>query len=141
MKTFYEKPQLSQVTLQDEFWTPYVEGIRDIMIPYCFDKFEETGYVQNFRSVANGDGAKHQGPPFSDGLLLETITGASNFLAMKNQEASRRKIEALMDVILSAQQEDGYLHTLVTQDYPQRKWGEGKDGISSSSTTCIIRER
>lgn len=128
MKTFYEKPQLSQVTLQDEFWTPYVEGIRDIMIPYCFDKFEETGYVQNFRSVANGDGAKHQGPPFSDGLLLETITGASNFLAMKNQEASRRKIEALMDVILSAQQEDGYLHTIVTQDYPQRKWGEGKDG-------------
>lgn len=76
MNTFYAHPQLSEVTMQDSFWTPYVEGIRDIMIPYCFEKFQEKGYLQNLQSVASQDGAKHIGPPFSDGLLLETMTGA-----------------------------------------------------------------
>ena len=79
----YIRPHISSVTVRDSFWTPYTEGIRDVMIPYCFEKFKETGYVANFESVAKKDGAKHIGPPFSDGLLLETITGACLFLAQK----------------------------------------------------------
>ena len=98
------------------------------MIPYCFEKFRETGYLKNFQSVAGKDGEKHIGPPFSDGLVLETITGAANFLAMGHQEALDRKLRELTDLIISAQQEDGYLHTIVCQDYPERKWGEGEGG-------------
>jgi len=98
------------------------------MIPYCFEKFRETGYLKNFQSVAGKDGEKHIGPPFSDGLVLETITGAANFLAMGHQEAPDRKLRELTDLIISAQQEDGYLHTIVCQNYPERKWGEGEGG-------------
>jgi len=98
------------------------------MIPYCFDKFLETGYLKNFQSVADKNGEKHIGPPFSDGLVLETITGAANFLAARYQPELDKKLRKLIDLIILAQQEDGYLHTIVCQDYPERKWGEGEAG-------------
>ena len=128
MKTFYMRPQLSEVTMQDSFWTPYVDGIRDIMIPYCFEKFQEIGYLQNFKNVADRDSAKHIGPPFSDGLVLETITGAANFLAKQYQAELGKQLRKMVDLIISAQQEDGYLHTIVIQNYLDRKWGEGEGG-------------
>lgn len=128
MKDFYLRPQLFEVTMKDGFWTPYVEGIRDCMIPYCFEKFQETGYLRNFQSVADKDGKPHIGPPFSDGLVLETITGAANFLAVQDHPELDKTLRQLIPLILSAQQEDGYLHTVVIQDYPNRKWGEGEGG-------------
>ncbi len=128
MKEFYTRPEVSQVDLNDGFWTPYTNGIRDVMISYCFDKFGETGYIQNFISAAKKDGEKHIGPPFSDGLLFETITGASNFLnACYNAELDK-KVDALIDIVISAQESDGYLCTVVCQNYPERKWGEGENG-------------
>ena len=128
MKNYCVHPQLSEVVIQDSFWTPYTEGIRDIMIPYCFEKFLKTGYLKNFQSIAEQDGEQHIGPPFSDGLVLETITGAANFLASKYQPELDEKLRKLIDFILSSQQEDGYLHTIVLQNYPHRKWGEGEGG-------------
>ncbi|MBE7037936.1 MAG: hypothetical protein E7404_03435 [Ruminococcaceae bacterium] len=128
MKEFYIKPEVSQVDLNDGFWTPYVSGIRDVMIMYCFDKFEETGYIKNFTSTAKKDGEKHIGPPFSDGLFYETITGASNFLNVCYNARLDKKLDELIDIVISAQQSDGYICTIVCQDYPERKWGEGEKG-------------
>ena len=71
MKEFYKRPELSNVLLKDDFWTSYTEKIRSVTLPYCFDKFEETGTVQNFKSTAMNDGKEHIGNPFSDGLLLK----------------------------------------------------------------------
>ncbi|MBE7025237.1 MAG: hypothetical protein E7408_04185 [Ruminococcaceae bacterium] len=128
MKEFYVQPEVSEVSLNDSFWTPYVNGIRDVMIPYCFDKFEETGYIQNFKSTAQKDGKKHVGPTFSDGLFIETITGASNFLNTYYDAELDKKLDKFIDIVISAQQNDGYLCTVVCQNYPERKWGEGEGG-------------
>ncbi len=117
MKEYFVRPELSEVTLNDTFWTPYTEKIRDILIPYCFDKFEETGYIKNFRAVSENSGEKHIGPPFSDGLFLEMITGASDFLSKSYDEKLDKKLDELIDIVISAQQDDGYLTTIVCQDY------------------------
>ncbi len=128
MKDFFVRPQLAEVILNDSFWTPYTEGIRDVMIPYCFDKFDETGYIKNFKSVASNDGEKHIGPTFSDGLFMETITGASNYLCKQYNQQLDEKLDEFIDIIISAQQSDGYITTIVCQDFPERKWGQGEDG-------------
>ena len=57
------------------------------MLPHVLDKFEEIGYMENFAALARKDLGNHQGPPFADGLLLETIRGASDFLAAEYDEA------------------------------------------------------
>lgn len=128
MKEFYKRPELSNVLLKDDFWTSYTEKIRSVTLPYCFDKFEETGTVQNFKSTAMNDGKEHIGNPFSDGLLFETITGACQFLNAKYDAELDKKLDDYIDIIISAQQEDGYICTIVCQNYPDRKWGEGDEG-------------
>lgn len=128
MKSFFVRPQLSQVILKDSFWTPYTEGIRDVMIPHCYEKFEEDGYMENFKSVASKDGKKHIGNPFSDGLLLETMTGTYNFLSYHYDKKIDKKLDELVDLVISAQQSDGYLTTIICQNNPAGKWGQGEDG-------------
>lgn len=125
----YKRPSVTEVKLNDVFWTPYTECIRDIMLPYCFDKFSETGYVKNFESVSKKDGEKHIGPPFSDGLLFETITGACDFLAVHYDEKRDRQLDSLIETILSAQSDDGFICTQTSQDYPEKKWGENGGDI------------
>ena len=46
MNQLWNRPQIAQVQIDDAFWTPYLSGIRHIMLPYTFAKFEETGYVE-----------------------------------------------------------------------------------------------
>ena len=128
MKKFLRLPEIKEVKVKDSFWTPYIDNIMEIMIPYCFKKFEETGYIDNFKNVAENNEKKHIGHTFSDGLVLETITGACDFLSAKHDSQLDNKIDELIDIIVSAQQEDGYLCTIVCQNYPERKWGEGKTG-------------
>ena len=67
MSQLWTRPENGKTIIKDGFWTPYLHNIRNVMLPYTFRKFEEVGYMQNFSSVANKDGEKHIGPPFSDG--------------------------------------------------------------------------
>jgi len=128
MKT-YKRPTPDKVKLTDRFWTPYTEGIRDVMIPYCFDKFEETGYIKNFLSVAAKDGEKHIGPPFSDGLVFETMTGAFDFMSARYDADMDARMDILIEKILGAQEDDGFICTWQTQDHPTEKWGENGGDI------------
>ena len=69
MKDFYTRPQINEVTLKDDFWSAYTKNFRNKTIPYCFDKFYETKYIQNFIDVAEKSNNKHVGFPFSDGRI------------------------------------------------------------------------
>lgn len=129
MKDFYTRPQINDVILKDEFWSTYINNFRDITIPYCFEKFEETMYIQNFIDVSEKNHNKHVSFPFSDGLVLETITGASNFLASNYDKSLDQKLDKLIKIIVSAQEEDGFLCTMTSSDYPDKRWGENGGDI------------
>ena len=128
MSNFHKYPTIESVILNDSFWTPYIENLRLITVPHCLKNFEATGYVQNFISVAEKDGKAHVGPHFTDGLFYETLTGIANLIAIKYDEELVRKLDHYVDIIASAQAEDGYICTVVMQDYPHRKWGQGDGG-------------
>ena len=136
MQTFWKRPTLTQVKINDPFWTPYLENIRTVTLPYVMKKFEETGYLDNYRSVLAKDGAVHHGPPFSDGLLQESLRAACDFYLQAPPPAHKQIIEPLVDLIAktAASDPDGYLCTATTQGgewgkpypYPSGdiRWGE-----------------
>lgn len=128
MKTFYQMPEVSEVTLKDAFWTPYTENFRNITIPYAFGKFDETKAIENFINAAQGI-KKHVGNPFDDGLILETVTGASNFLNTKYDESLDKMLDELIKIITAAQFEDGYLCTQTSINNPEKRWGENGGDI------------
>ena len=61
-------------------------------------------------------------------MILETITGASTFLNISYDAELDKRLDEYIDLIISAQQEDGYLTTFVCLECPERKWGEGEGG-------------
>ena len=99
------RPALTEVTLTDDFWKPYLEKIRTCMVPNVLDKLEESGYLENFRFAAAGI-KEHKGPPFSDGLFFETIRGISDFLAVYPDPAIEARLDGYIEQIAAAQQED-----------------------------------
>lgn len=123
MSQLWIRPENGKTIIQDGFWTPYLRNIRNVMLPYTFRKFEEVGYMQNFSSVANNDGEKHIGPPFSDGLVMESMRGAFDFLGTEYDPELDEMLDRLVDLVCSAAQEDGFLCTMTVQNYPEKRWG------------------
>lgn len=131
MKSSYSYPSVCQVTINDSFWTPYITGIREIMLPYVFEKLEGDGYLENFESVARGETGFHKGPPFSDGLLLESLRGACDFLAQKYDPQLDKLISRIVGVIKAASEisEDGFICTKTLEIEPEHRWGENGGDI------------
>lgn len=127
----YQKyPKVGSVVIADKFWTPYLDNVRHKMLPYVFKKFEEIGYVQNFWSVINEDGQKHIGPPFSDGLFMESLRGACDFLAADKDPLLEAYIDKSIEILnAAADKNDGFLCTMTTQNYPDKIWGDNDGDI------------
>ena len=123
-------PKVGSVIVEDKFWTPYLNNVRYVMLPYVFRKFEEEGYVANYLSVTKKDGAKHNGPYFSDGLFLESLRGACDFLAAERDPLLEAYIDKAIKILAEAAGEDGYLCTGTTQRRPpEQRWGDNNGDI------------
>ena len=129
MKPYRIYPEVGKTKLTDQFWVQYLDQVRATMLPYSLEQFEKTGYFKNFESLAKKDGAKHIGPPFSDGLVLETLRGACDLLAIQADPELEAQVDALFTLILSAADEDGFLCTQTQQDYPHKRWGHNDGDI------------
>lgn len=116
---------IQQVVIQDEFWSPKIKVWREVTIPDCFTKFENTGAVTNFDRIRDGKTGEHEGPSFYDGLLYETIRGSADFLAAARDPELEKRIDAYIDRIAAAaaKDPDGYLNTWTQSLAPEKRWG------------------
>lgn len=119
-----KRPSVKDVEIRDRFWSPYLDRIVGIMLPNVFERMESSGYLQNFADLADGVN-RHEGPPFSDGLLLESIRGASDFLAIRYDATLDARLDRYIDVIARASEKtgDGYISTQTVTQTPQDRWG------------------
>lgn len=95
------RPAAGAVAVKDEFWTPYLENVRKSTVPHVFTKFGETGYIANYADLADDREAKHHGPYFANGLLLESIRGVCDFLAAEYDAAMEACIDPIIDDIIT----------------------------------------
>jgi len=141
------KNGIEQVNITDKFWGPKLQTWRKTTLNDVFDKFEGNynpqidpslksqfersgstiNAFQNFDLVAQGKRGigKHDGPPWYDGLVYETIRGASDFLARYPDESMEERIDGYIDRIAAAQANDpdGYLNTYTQLMEPDHRWG------------------
>jgi len=138
---------IEQIKITDAFWGPKFQTWRKKTLNDVFDKFEgkydpqinpslESQFkrsgstlnaFQNFDLVAEGKRGmgQHDGPPWYDGLVYETIRGASDFLARYPDEIMEKRIDGYIDRIAAAQANDpeGYLNTFTQLMEPDHRWG------------------
>ena len=114
------------------FWGQRLEASRRVTIPLAFAKCEETGRYTNFSRAAEhlkdpSKVFKVGGLSFDDTDPYKTIEGASYLLQTYPDKRLVQYIDSVLDVIVSAQEPDGYLYTARTQNPMQpHEWAGDK---------------
>ncbi|MBE9663504.1 glycoside hydrolase family 127 protein [Mucilaginibacter myungsuensis] len=137
---------LRDVKVDDAFWAPKLKTSSTVTVYDVLDKLEgkydpdrqdiidekqKWGRTRNaflnFDMVAQGQSKtnKHDGPPWYDGLVYETIRGAADLLILNPDPKLEQKLDAYIKRIAAAQaaSPDGYLNTYTTLTYPEKRWG------------------
>ena len=104
----------TDVSIKDRFWTPRLVTTRLVSIPYCFEKCEETGRIDNFAIAGGLMEGKYRGALYNDSDLYKVIEAAAYSLSVHPDPKLERYVDEVVAKIAAAQEPDGYLSTLRT---------------------------
>jgi len=111
----YQKIGFEDVKLTDNFWKPIVDRCINTTIPHVLHKCEKSRRVVNFE-IAGGL-LKEKKPsklPFDDSDVYKTLEGVAYSLSLKPDSRLENKLDEIIEIITSAQEDDGYLYTFRT---------------------------
>jgi len=99
------------VRIEGGFWKPRIEANRCKGMPRLLELLEEHGVVDNFRRISGRRKVRRRGPLFTDSDLYKWMEGAALALQSREDPRLRDTLDHIIDDVLSAQGEDGYLNT------------------------------
>ncbi|MFW9999062.1 MAG: glycoside hydrolase family 127 protein [Candidatus Hodarchaeota archaeon] len=106
---------LSQVRIEDKFWSSKIEVNNLITIPHAFKNLENTGSIDNFfRAAAFLRDGKAPTFPFDDSDVYKVIEGAAYSLILIPNLKLEKYLDNLIEKIAAAQEDDGYIYTTRT---------------------------
>lgn len=113
----------TDVHIEDHFWRQRLDTLRGKTIRYAFKHSDRAGYVRNF-AIAAGlmEGRFQSGQPFDDADLFKVIEGAAYLLQVEKDEALEEYVDSIIDIVVAAQEPDGYLFTNRTINNPLHPW-------------------
>ncbi|MHA7831659.1 MAG: glycoside hydrolase family 127 protein [Flagellimonas sp.] len=122
----------NQVKLTDEFWMPRLKIQKDTLVPFALDKTKPA--VDNLKKAADylkGDSLDLPFPHrYISSDLYKVMEGAALLLRENPDPELEKRMDSIIDIIASAQINDGYLYvshiTGVSKDHAA--WGGGGMG-------------
>lgn len=122
---------LGRVQLLEGFWGKRVGLVLDTTIHHALAWMRKLGWLDNFQNAAGGvRNYEHRGKEFSDSEVYKLIEAMSWALGTNDSAPSwiRRELDALVELVASAQDPDGYLHTRYGRSwqaprYSDMSWG------------------
>ncbi len=103
------------VKFTEGFWKDRLETVKNVTIPYAFEKCEETGRINNFIYAGGLKEGKFKGQfGFDDSDVYKILEGASYSLMLEDDPELRAYVDTLVSYVAAAQEDDGYLYTAWT---------------------------
>ena len=110
------------VKLNDPVFAGRVEACRTSTIPSSVAKCRETGRIDVFR-LAWKEGMPNRPHIFWDSDFAKVLEGMALMLALNpDDQALAGELDGYVDLVISAQQPDGYLNTHFTVVDPENRW-------------------
>lgn len=117
------------VTVHDPYWTPYLNLVRNTVIPYQWEALndriegaEPSHAISNFRIAAGIDQGEFGGMVFQDTDLYKWLEAVGYSLALNPDEDLERVADEAIKLIAASQAEDGYINTFFTVAEPDKRW-------------------
>ncbi len=118
---------IESVRLEDRFWAPRLRIIREVTIPLQYEMLEKTGRIDNFRRASGKLKGAFKGLFFNDSDVYKWVEAASYALAYQPDERIKALIGQVVDEIIAAQDEDGYLNTFFIFERKKERWTNLRD--------------
>ncbi len=129
VRTTGKPVQLEKVKITDEFWSDYVKLVREVVIPYQYETLhdrvpgvEPSHAIRNFRIAAGEEQGEFYGFVFQDSDVAKWLEAVGYSLAVHPDPELERRADEVIDLVVRAQQPDGYLNTFFTVKEPGKRW-------------------
>lgn len=116
-----------QVKITDNFWSPRIAANRDRGLYAVHHQLRTTGRLKVYDLDWRPGTNKPAPHVFWDSDVAKWLEGASYSLITHPDKALQRKVEDVVDRILSAQGEDGYINPHFTVVAPDGRWSNLRD--------------
>ncbi|URN92652.1 MAG: glycoside hydrolase family 127 protein [Candidatus Pristimantibacillus lignocellulolyticus] len=120
---------LKEVIIEDEFWSEYINLVREVVVPYQWEALNdripeaEPSYaVQNFKIAAGLEQGEFGGMVFQDSDVAKWLEAAGYLLQTKPDQELEKIADDMIDIIAKAQRPDGYLNTYFTLKEPNHRF-------------------
>ncbi len=112
---------LQNVKLSDSFLAKWVNLNSETVIPYNVRRCKETGRIDAFK-LKWKEGMPNMPHVFWDSDFAKVIEGMCLDLISHPDKKREKELDKYVDLIISAQQPDGYLNTHFTVVEPEKRW-------------------
>lgn len=120
---------LKNVNIEENFWSRYVELIRDTVIPYQWEVLNDripgvtpSHSIKNYRIASGLEQGEFQGMVFQDTDVAKWIEAVAYSIETKPDPELEKTVDGVIDIIEKVQQPDGYLNTYYTLKEPGKRW-------------------
>jgi hypothetical protein len=111
-----------RVELRGGFWGPRLKTHHEVTVPHALDCLEKDGHVTNFDKAAGVFDGPLQGHHAFDSDLHKALEGAMYSLQHYDDSRLRQRVEGILDRILAAQQQDGFLISCFIVQRQDKRW-------------------
>jgi hypothetical protein len=121
--------RLQDIRITDAFWSSFTRLVRETVIPYQWEALndrvpeaEPSHAIRNFRIAAGLEQGEFGGMVFQDSDVAKWLEAVGHSLAAHPDPELERIADGVIDLVVAAQHEDGYLNTYFTVKEPGRRW-------------------
>jgi len=111
-----------RVELRGGFWGPRLKTHHEVTIPHALDCLEKDGHVTNFDKAAGAFDGPLQGHHAFDSDLHKALEGAVYSLQHYDDSRLCQRVDGILDRILAAQQQDGFLISCFIVQRQDKRW-------------------
>lgn len=117
---------LNQLTFKDRFWAPRIATNTDVTIPAEYDHLKKTSRLKSFDPKWKGRRtvSRHR---FWDSDVAKWVEAAAYTVAKDPDNPIAKELEHVVDLIIGAQQKDGYLNSYYSFEEPELRWKNIRD--------------
>jgi len=118
---------IENVRLEDDFFAPRLKIIQEVTIPSQYQMIEDIGRIFNFRRASGKDKGEFRGLPFNDAIVYKWLETVAFSYAYNPNQKLLIKSREVIDEVVAAQDEDGYLNTYFTFERKCERWKNLRD--------------
>lgn len=118
---------IEHVKIIDKFWAPRLKTLREETLPSQYNLMEETGRIDNFRRAAGKVKGPFRGAYYNDSDVYKWVEATCLTLAYEHDQKIATLLTNVIDEIVAAQDEDGYLNTYFTYEKKRLRWTNLRD--------------